>query len=160
MWQERQERREKQKMIRRDRRDKRKENVTNTETTGKTESRKSETAVGTAKDGCFLMGKTPKPVKQMCLLMAAAFFVCCMVSVPAYASSTAGVTKAFDVVYDIVAAIISSIGQLLLLWGVFEWASALNSQDGIMQSMAFRRIAAGLVTCLTPHLIPVITSRI
>lgn len=147
-------------MIRRDRRDKRKETVTNTETKGKTESRKNETAAEMKKDRILLMGKTPEPVKQMCLLMAAAFFVCCMVSVPAYASSAAVVSKGFNVFYDILAAIISSIGQLYLLWGVFEWASALNSQDGIMQSMAMKRIGAGIVACVTPQLIPLISKAI
>ncbi len=85
-----------------------------------------------------------------------AFHICC----PVNATSTAGISTAFNVVYEIIAAIISSIGQILLLWGVFEWASALNSQDGTMQSMAFKRIAAGLVACLTPQLIPIIMGGI
>lgn len=85
-----------------------------------------------------------------------ASYICC----PVNATSTAGISSAFNVVYEIIAAIISSIGQILLLWGVFEWASALNSQDGTMQSMAFKRIAAGLVACLTPQLIPIIMGGI
>ena len=58
------------------------------------------------------------------------------------------------------AAIVSSIGQLLLLWGVFEWATALNSQDGTMQSMAFKRIASGLVACLAPQIVTVISASL
>ena len=72
------------------------------------------------------------------------------------AAATNSITSAFDSIYDIIAAIVSSIGQLYLLWGVFEWATALNSTDGSMQSMAFERIAAGLVACLAPQIIKLI----
>ena len=54
--------------------------------------------------------------------------------VPVYAAKATGtsvITSGFNSLYEIVAAIVSSIGQLLLLWGVFEWATALNSQDRI-----------------------------
>lgn len=70
------------------------------------------------------------------------------------------ISNAFGVVYGIIGAIVSAIGQLYLLWGVFEWATALNSQDGTMQSMAFKRIGAGLVACLAPSLITLIISQI
>lgn len=85
--------------------------------------------------------------------------------VPVYAakSSSTGtsvITSGFNSLYEIVAAIVSSIGQLLLLWGVFEWATALNSQDGTMQSMAFKRIASGLVACLAPQIVTVISSSL
>lgn len=95
---------------------------------------------------------------------AAALFLSLYMACPVYAATgvtNTGVIKTgFNVVYDIIAAIISSVGQLYLLWGVFEWATALNSQDGTMQSMAFKRIAAGLIACITPQLIPLITSGI
>ena len=58
------------------------------------------------------------------------------------------IESGFDVVYTIIAA--------LLLWGLFEWAQALNTQDGGAQSMAFKRIASGLVACMGPQLIPLI----
>lgn len=70
------------------------------------------------------------------------------------------ITTAFDSIYDIVAAIISSIGSLILLWGVFEWSQSMSMQDGGAQAMAFKRIASGVVSILVPQLIPVITSSI
>lgn len=66
----------------------------------------------------------------------------------------------FNTIYGLVAAIVSSIGSLYLLWGVFEWAQSMNMQDGGAQSMAFKRIAGGLVAVITPQLIPVITSAV
>lgn len=85
------------------------------------------------------------------------------VYVPVYAAKASGtsvITSGFNSLYEIVAAIVSSIGQLLLLWGVFEWATALNSQDGTMQSMAFKRIASGLVDCLAPQIVTVISASL
>ena len=84
--------------------------------------------------------------------------------VPVYAAKsstgTSVITSGFNSLYEIVAAIVSSIGQLLLLWGVFEWATALNSQDGTMQSMAFKRIASGLVACRAPQIVTVISASL
>ncbi len=99
----------------------------------------------------------------MKVIPAALFFALYVgmdVSAAAAKNNTAAITSAFGVIYDIIAAIISSIGQLYLLWGVFEWATALNSQDGTMQSMAFKRIAAGVVAVLVPQLIPLVTAAI
>lgn len=80
-----------------------------------------------------------------------------------YAAETTGeavIQAGFNTIYSLVAAIVSSIGSLFLLWGVFEWAQAMNVQDGGAQSMAFKRIAGGLVAVITPQLIPVITASV
>ena len=71
--------------------------------------------------------------------------------------NTGAITNSFKSIYNIIAAIVTRIGQLYLLWGVFEWATSLNSQDGTAQSMAFKRIAAGLVACMAPTIISMIT---
>ena len=73
------------------------------------------------------------------------------------AGNTGAITNSFKSIYNIIAAIVTSIGQLYLLWGVFEWATSLNSQDGTAQSMAFKRIAAGLVACMAPTIISMIS---
>ena len=66
------------------------------------------------------------------------------------------ITASFDSIYQVIAAIVTSIGQLYLLWGVFEWATSLNARDGVSQSMALRRITAGLLACLAPAIISMI----
>ena len=73
------------------------------------------------------------------------------------AGNTGAITNSFKSIYNIIAAIVTSIGQLYLLWGVFEWATSLNSQDGTAQSMAFKRIAAGLIACMAPTIISMIS---
>ena len=73
------------------------------------------------------------------------------------ATNTGAISNSFKSIYNITAALVTSIGQLYLLWGVFEWATSLNSQDGTAQSMAFKRIAAGLVACMAPTIISMIS---
>ena len=99
-----------------------------------------------------------KTAKTLCLAAMLALFFC----TPAFASGSGAaiVDRGFGTVYDILAAIVSAIGSLYLLWGLFEWATALNTQDGGAQAMAFKRIAAGLVATMGPQLIPLITSAI
>lgn len=95
-------------------------------------------------------------------LMLSAVFVL-QLGFPVLAVETDGNTvikTGFNTIYGLIAAIVSSIGSLYLLWGVFEWAQSMNSQDGGAQSMAFKRIAGGLVAVITPQLIPVITSSV
>lgn len=91
-----------------------------------------------------------------CMAVLAPLFVC----VPVNATGVDIVTTGFNVIYDIISAIVTSVGALLLLWGLFEWAQALNTQDGGSQSMAFKRIASGLVAILAPQLIPLIRNAV
>lgn len=99
-------------------------------------------------------------VRSICGVLCFSLYIVLYAGGAANAAGTSSVTSAFNVVYEILAAIVSSLGQIYLLWGVFEWATSLNSSDGTMQSMAFKRIAAGLVACLAPVLIPVIQAAI
>ena len=69
---------------------------------------------------------------------------------------TSQITNGFDAVYQIIAAIVSATGSIFLLWGLFEWAQSLNTQDGGAQSIAFKRIGSGLVATLAPQIIAVI----
>lgn len=87
-------------------------------------------------------------VIAMCLLIAA-----CL---PIQASAAAQVTSGLKKLQDIVAAFVSAVGALIVLWGIFEWGNAMQSQDGMMQSQAFKRIGGGIVMTLGPQLLSVI----
>lgn len=78
-----------------------------------------------------------------------------MFTVPTFASS-AGATvieNGFATLLDIVKALVSAIGTIVLLWGLFEWGTSLQSPNGAEQSSAFKRIGGGLVMILAPQLI-------
>ena len=63
------------------------------------------------------------------------------------------VTSNFRSFYDIVAALASAVGSILLLWNVVEWGLTLNSQEGMRQAWAFKGIGGALVMILAPQII-------
>ncbi len=94
------------------------------------------------------------------MILAAVFAFCCFfpnsaLAADAKSSGAATVTNGFKDLMDIVKALISSIGGIVLLWGFFEWGTSMQSQDGVMQSSAFKRIGGGLIMVLAPQLISV-----
>lgn len=79
-----------------------------------------------------------------------------------YASATkpdlSGVTGPLNVLYSIVAAIISSIGLIITLWGISEFGIAFQSNDGTSQAHSFKRIAGGLIMVLAPQILPLLVT--
>ena len=98
--------------------------------------------------------------KKMLYTMLFAVSATVLSAIPVFAVGEDIITSGFDVIYSIIAAVVSSVGSLLLLWGCFEGAQSLNTQDGAAQSMAFKRIAAGLIAILVPQLIPIVQSAV
>lgn len=97
----------------------------------------------------------------MVLLVMMSFAITLQVGCQVFAATGDEIIKnGFDTIYSLIAAIVSSIGSLYLLWGVFEWGQSMNMQDGGAQSMAFKRVAAGLVTTIAPQLIPIIKQSV
>lgn len=70
-----------------------------------------------------------------------------------YAAGAGDVTAKFNSLKEIVTALVSSIGTIVLLWGFFEWGTSMQSTDGVMQSSAFKRIGGGLIMVLAPQLL-------
>ncbi len=100
----------------------------------------------------------PPFVQRAAALSAAALAAACLTAdvllVPVLASEGAGVvTSSFRSFYDIVAALASAVGSILLLWNVVEWGITLNSQEGMMQARAFKGIGGALVMILAPQII-------
>ena len=93
-----------------------------------------------------------KLVTMMTLsFMLSAVFVL-QIGFPVLAAENNGSTviqTGFNTIYGLIAAIVSSIGSLYLLWGVFEWAQSMNSQDEFLSGFTKE-----------DQLIPVITSSV
>lgn len=63
------------------------------------------------------------------------------------------ITEKFTTLTDMVTALVSAIGFIMLMWGFFEWGTAMNGPDGgAQQAQAFKRIGGGLIMCLAPQL--------
>lgn len=63
------------------------------------------------------------------------------------------VTSAFNNLISIITAMVSSIGAIILLWAFFEVGVSMQSQEGTMQAMGFKRVGGGLVMTLAPQLV-------
>ena len=111
-----------------------------------------------------------KKIMRMLTIAAFTFIAAMMLCSPeltafaagegAGASGAAGaaggtIASGFTNLLEIVKSLVSSIGTIVLLWGFFEWGTSMQSQDGVMQSSAFKRIGGGLVMVLAPQLISV-----
>lgn len=106
-----------------------------------------------------------KGIAKKRLKLAKTFFVLGMFAVnvsmmvmPVMASqaSTDGasiVKNSISVLFNIIAAFVSAYGGIQILWGVFEWGNATNTQDGMMQAMSVRRIGGGLMQTIAPQIV-------
>lgn len=63
------------------------------------------------------------------------------------------ITGGFTTLTDLVKSFVSSIGTIIVMWGLFEWGNSMQSNDGMMQSAAFKRIGGGIVMTLGPELL-------
>lgn len=93
-----------------------------------------------------------------------AAYIMCMVGVnvslcahPVLANSGVEiVTTGLDALLEIIKAFISSVGALVVLWGIFEWGNSMQGNDGIMQASSFKRIGGGLVMTVGPQLLGIL----
>lgn len=101
-------------------------------------------------------GKIPKkrdPWKRMQKMAAACLLLALFSSQPVLASGAGAVTAKFNILKDIVATVVSSIGTIVTLWGLFEFGNSMQTQEGGAQSQAMRRIGGGLVMVIAPQLL-------
>ena len=99
-----------------------------------------------------------KAGKEALQVVSAVCMATFFISIHVQATNGNIITTGFNSLYDVVASIVSNIGQLFLLWGVFEMAASMNTQDGMAQSSAFKRGGGGLIACIAPQIIPLINT--
>ena len=63
------------------------------------------------------------------------------------------VSNSVGKVYDILAAFVSSVGSIIVLWMLFEMGMTVQSQEGTMQANGIKRVGGGLIMVLAPQLI-------
>lgn len=95
--------------------------------------------------------------KEAGRFLAFVAFNALLMTQPVFATSGANViTSGMQNLTDLVKAFVSAVGVIITLWGVFEWGNAMQANDGMMQSAAFKRIGGGLVMVLAPQLLPLL----
>jgi len=70
---------------------------------------------------------------------------------PVYA--TDAVTAKINNIYTLVVGIIGAAGAIILAWGVFEFATAYQHHDSSQQTMALKKVVAGILCCSASALI-------
>ena len=63
------------------------------------------------------------------------------------------VSNSIGKMYDMMAAFVSSVGSIIVLWMLFEMGLAVQSQEGTMQANGIKKVGGGLVMVLAPQLI-------
>ena len=63
------------------------------------------------------------------------------------------VTSKMNQFFDIVAALVSAVGAVMLLWGVFEFGVSMGDNQGTMQAGALKRVGGGLVMIIAPQIV-------
>ena len=63
------------------------------------------------------------------------------------------VSNSIGKVYDMMAAFVSSVGSIIVLWMLFEMGLAVQSQEGTMLANGIKKVGGGLVMVLAPQLI-------
>ena len=71
----------------------------------------------------------------------------------AQATGASAVTSKFNSLLAIIQAIVQAIGGLVCLWGFFEVGMAMQSNEGSMQSAAFKRVGGGIIMIIAPALL-------
>ena len=99
-----------------------------------------------------------KAGKEALQVVSAVCMATFFISIHVQATNGNIITTGFNSLYDVVASIVSNIGQLFFIWGVFEMAASMNTQDGMAQSSAFKRVGGGLIACIAPQIIPLINT--
>lgn len=92
-----------------------------------------------------------KCLRFTCLI--AVLLLC--VTNPVYAAeeNTANITSSMQNLQNLIGSFVSSVGSIVVLWGLFEWGNSMQGNDGMMQSAAFKRIGGGLVMTLGPQIL-------
>lgn len=67
------------------------------------------------------------------------------------------VTEKFEILQDIILSVVTAIGVIIALWGIFELGNAMQKHDGSAMSSAFKRIGGGLIMIVAPKLLPLLT---
>lgn len=91
--------------------------------------------------------------KRMLQMVAVCLMLALFTSQPVLASGAGAVTAKFNILKEIVATVVSSIGTIVTLWGLFEFGNSMQTQEGGAQSQAMKRISGGLVMVIAPQLL-------
>lgn len=83
--------------------------------------------------------------RRMQLLKTALIFGVCLMALTPNVCASATITGKIDNLKDLVLGIIQSAGAIVLLWGIFEFASAYQAHDTTQQTASLKKVISGIL---------------
>ncbi len=72
-------------------------------------------------------------------------FGVCLIAMTSNAAASATITGKIDNLKELVLGIIQSAGAIVLLWGIFEFASAYQAHDTTQQTASLKKVISGIL---------------
>lgn len=69
------------------------------------------------------------------------------------AAGTTPISTPLNTLLTIVTDLVTGIGSIITLYGIFEFGNAQQTQDGAAKSFAIQRISGGLIMVIAPQLL-------
>lgn len=92
--------------------------------------------------------------KQAAFLVMLLYFIFGLsATVFAAAEGNSAISAPLNTLLSLVADVVTGIGAIITLYGIFEFGNAQQSQDGAAKSFAIQRITGGLIMVVAPQLL-------
>lgn len=89
--------------------------------------------------------------KKIRKIMTWVFITTFLLVMPVQATEV--VVSKINSLYELVMAIVTSVGVIVLAWGIFEFASAYQSHDSSQQTVALKKVISGILMVGAPTII-------
>jgi Na+/melibiose symporter-like transporter len=102
------------------------------------------------KRGCETERK--RKMKRKTIALAAAFIAAYTRPV----SAASEITGKINSIYDLVLGIVTAVGGIVLVWGIFDFATGYQQHDSAQQTASVKKIVAGIIMCAAGALVAIL----
>ena len=93
-----------------------------------------------------------KNIRKLSLAVVFMFMALSM-QVSVHGAGTTPISTPLNTLLTIVTDLVTGIGSIITLYGIFEFGYAQQTQDGAAKSFAIQRISGGLIMVIAPQLL-------
>lgn len=99
--------------------------------------------------------KTRKTYLKAAAFLGMLFYFILEMALPVFAASAGGsaISAPLNTLLTMVTDVVTGIGGIITLYGIFEFGNAQQTQDGAAKSFAIQRITGGLIMVVSPQLL-------
>lgn len=95
--------------------------------------------------------------QKMKIAKAVCIFGILLFSTPMTVGAVAEVTAPIKSLQTLVTSIVSAVGAIVLVWGIFDFATAYQQHDSSQQTQSLRKIVAGLLMLAVTPIVTLLT---